>query len=362
MVISLDSIINEASNFISYEFNLKTEKSQCKIYSEEEWLEFYHINKDTLPNLKKEHPGVYVPQSYKAYLCENSTTLTTNLFHEFFGHGLFCEHSRIGKDLVGILQKSQDPNEFLYGEVNPNIQPLGLTKHNVWNYEGFAMWLEEMLCKGTGNYGTWEEKRRNFLQHYQSLIDYFREQEQRLTRFGFMSQLGFPKFYDGNKVVGIIKHLYDGHFKDVNFIILYGSQKPDKDIDLFIVSDDKSQNYFNGWLDIFHINKDELEELVKKFNISTTDPLFSGTLIYGDINHFERLKQKIEQQPISEEAINHNLARAEKQKKSLSYYENMPREKKSCLSYIKSYSVNAEQLSKGNKVLTLKKVLQISPN
>ncbi len=358
----LEPIINEASNFISCEFNLKVEKSQYRIYSEEEWLEFCHINKDTLFNLKKEHPGLYVPQSYKAYLREDSPTLITNLFHELFGHGLFCEHSKIGKGLVDILQRNQDPSQFLYEETNSHIQPLGLTKHNIYNYEGFAMWLEEVLCKETGNNAIWEAKRTTALQHYQDLIDYFKEQEQMLTRFGFMSQLGFPKFYDSNKVIEIVKHLYNHHFDDINFIILYGSQKPDKDIDLFIVSNEKSQNYFNGWLDIYHLDKEEFEGLVSKFNISVTDPLFSGTLIYGNKYYFENLKQKVEQQPISQEAINHNLSKAEKQKGYLSYYENMPREKKICLSYIKSYSVNTEQLSKGNKVLTLQKVKELSPN
>lgn len=343
---SLDSILSEASEFISSEFGLQLEKSQLKPYSPEDWQTFCQAN-----NFDTESGGLYVPNSYSAYVGVDSPALISNIFHEFFGHGLFCEYSQIGKKLASM--SGEDADAFLYGVVDPRIQPLGLCSRNIGNYEGFALWLESLLCKETGNAAAWELKKERLPEPYLHLFEYFHEAEQRLTRFGLLSQLGFPKSYDSEKLLQTLEHFYGDSFAEIDFIVLYGSQKPESDIDFFIVSSNPSQDYFNGWLDIYELNRQEFEYLVDHLDISVTDPLFSGTLIYGDENHFQQLKQRIQDLPIIEGAISHNLAEAQKQRDYLPLFENMPRERKSCISYIKSLTRNAEELRKGNKLLTL---------
>ncbi len=302
---------------------------------------------------------MYVPASYSAYVRVDSPVLVSNVFHEYFGHGLFCEHSQIGKRLVDIIQNNGDEKPFLFDEVNPREQSLGLCKTNIANYEGFAVWLEVLLCEETDNSKVWQLKKDRLPDGFVSLFEFFQDAEQRLSRFGFMSQLGFPKFYDDDKVLEVVRRVYGSAFNNVDFVVLYGSQKPDSDIDLFVVSTNPSRNYFNGWLDIYELNRDEFYHALRHFDISVTDPLFSGKLIYGDKNSFEQLKQKVLEQPITPEAVVYNLTEAEKQRELLPYIPETDKRRKYCLSYINSFSQNAEQLSLGNKPLTLKNLQQI---
>ncbi|MBU3941708.1 MAG: nucleotidyltransferase domain-containing protein [Nanoarchaeota archaeon] len=350
----LNNLLSESSKFIKLEFNLQLEKSQLKSYSPKHWKEFCQVN---IFDVKSN--GFYIPKSYSAYVRTDSSSLVSDAFHELFGHGLFCEHSQIGKQLVDIIQNKGDEKSFLFDEVNPQEQSLGLCKNNIQNYEGFAVWLESLLCEKTSNSKTWQLKKKGLPDEYVALYEYFQGIEQKLTRFGFMSQLGFPKFYDNKKVIDTAKRLYESAFLNVNFVVLYGSQKPKSDIDLFIVSSNSPTNFFNGWLDIYEVNKRQFNDYLKKLDISITDPLFSGKLIYGDKNSFEQLKQQVLNQSITKEAINHNFVEAEKQKQYLLEFKNQPRQRKDSLAYIKSFTQNAEQLQKGNKPLTLKNLKQI---
>ena len=48
----------------------------------------------------------------------DSPVLTSNIFHELYGHGLFCEHSKIGKNLTEIIRNTGDGKSFMFDEVN----------------------------------------------------------------------------------------------------------------------------------------------------------------------------------------------------------------------------------------------------
>lgn len=181
---------------------MKLQHSQLKLYSFENWQKFCQVN-----GFDVNSEGLYVPASYSAYVRKDSPVLTSNIFHEFFGHGLFIEHSQIGKKLIEIIQSNGDEKSFLYDEVNPQEQPLGLCKTNIGNYEGFAVWLEALLCKETDNSKVWQLKRDMLPDDFASLFEYFQDAEQRFSRFGFMSQLGFPKFYDDEKVLNVVKKI-----------------------------------------------------------------------------------------------------------------------------------------------------------
>lgn len=360
MSLPLHELILEASDYVDLEFNLKLTKSRIKLYSSEEWELFYETNKNSIAGLQENHEGLYIPNNYLAYLKNDSKFLINNAFHELFGHGLFCEHSCIGKNLVEIIHENKDNVYLLYSEINSNIQPYGLTKHNIWNYEGFAIWLEELLSKETNNEQSFSKKKQETPNEYITLLDLFKEAEEKLTRFGFMSQLGFPKIYSQDKLVNTIKQLYGPSFENIQLIVLYGSKKPESDIDLFVVSKNKSQNIFNGWLDIYELNTLEFNYMVSCLDISVTDPLFSGTLIWGDINQFAQIKDIIKTMPITQKAIAHNINAAEKQEELLPYFEHKPREKKICLSYMQSYKTTAQEFYRGNKVLTLKRIKAIT--
>ena len=350
----LDLLLEEASSFVKSEFNLELQQSQLKIYSSDSWQEFCTVN-----GFDVNSEGLYVPSSYSAYVRTDSPFFISDVFHELFGHGLFVEYSKIGKKLVEIIQQGEDEKPFLFDEIDPKKQPLGLCRTNISNYEGFAVWLESLLCEETDNSKVWQLKKDRLPDDFISLFEFFKDAEQKLTRFGFISQLGFPKFYDGNKVLDVIKKLYGSAFYNIDFIVLYGSQKPESDIDLFVVSTNKSRNYFNGWLDIYELNREEFYHALRHFDIGVTDPLFSGKLIYGDLNSFERTKQQIQAQPITQESINYNIGEAEKQRQFLQYFSENDKRRQEHMSYSYSFSKNAEQLKRGNKPLTLANLQQI---
>jgi predicted nucleotidyltransferase len=351
---NLESLLEESFSFLQSEFNLQLQQSQLKLYSFKNWQDFCRVNSF---NVNSE--GLYIPISYSAYVRVDSPVLVSNIFHEYFGHGLFCEQSFIGKKLIEIIHNHNDEKSFLFNEINLKEQPFGLCKTNIGNYEGFAVWLEALLCRETNNSKIWELKKNRLPKNYISLFEFFQDAEEKLSRFGLIAQMGFPKYYNKNKITTLIKKLYSSSFKNIDFIVLYGSQKPKSDIDLFIVSTNLSQNYFNGWFDIYELNREEFNYALKHLDISVTDPLFSGKLIYGNMNQFNQLKQKILKQPITPEAIKYNFAEAEKQKDFLPYIPETDKRKKDCLSYIKSFTQNAIQLKQGNKPLTLKNLKKL---
>ncbi len=355
-MITLDALLQDASSFVKSEFNLDIEKSQLKLYSSKNWMKFYEANKNSIFGFSKDDYSLFVPSSCCAYVRTDNSFLISNILHELYGHGLFVEHSKIGKQLVDIIQNKEDEKTFMFDEVDKQL--FGIAKYNIQNYEGFAIWLESLLCQETGNNKLFNKKKDSLNIDNLHLLDYFNQAEKNLSRFGLVSQMGFPKFYDDEKVLEVTKKLY-GSFDNFNFIVLYGSQKPESDIDLFIVSNNNSANYFNGWLDIYELNKNEFIDLSKKLDISITDPIFSGRLIQGDKTYFEKIKKQIQEEPITQEAIDYNLREAKRLK---DFDSQTPHQEKMRKNYIRSFSQNLEQLKLGNKALTLNRLNKIYEN
>ena len=167
-----------------------------------------------------------------------------------------------------------------------------------------------------------------------------------------MAQLGFPKYYDPQTLLNTIKKIYGGSFENVNLITLTGSQKPESDVDVFVVSKGKTFNSNNGWLDLGQINQQEFEEKIKLFDIECTGALYMGEPIYNPYNLFEKYKEIIEKQPITQKAIDHNYGVAEEQKK---LQENCKCNNILKLSkeYEESYRTVADALKYGEKLFTL---------
>lgn len=146
--------------------------------------------------------------------------------------------------------------------------------------------------------------------------------------------MGFPKHYDDDKVLDVIKKLYDSSFNNVDFVIMYGSQKPESDIDLCIVSNNPSNQYFNGWLDIAELNREDFQNRRDNLDIALTDAMFSGKLIYGDEKQFVQDKQKVIDTSISKKIIEYNRKKSDLQQDYLAGYQDDDRMKKLCLSSV----------------------------
>jgi len=368
----LQSLVLESEEMLLSEFSIKPEKSSYYIHSDDYWQDFL--------NNTGSHPdsyGVYLPRSLSAHLKQSSEFLAVNLLHEYFGHGLFCEYAITGQRIVTleqalaetekkILNLSEIPKQqhFQVDETNPYFERYKKQREeaeqffsqNVHNYEGFAIWLEHFLSKATNQEDLFEQEIDKLIHPgYKNLFEQFHDFSEQNGNFALIAQLGFPKHYDDNTIIETLRKTYKEDFGSIMLTILYGSQKPYSDIDLFVVSNNNSRNYFNGWLDIYEVNKEEFNNWIKNLDISITDPMFSGRLIYGNKNSFEKIKKKIEEQPITKEAIDYNLREVKRLK---DFYSQTPHQEKMRKSYIRSFSRNAEQLNLGNKALTLKNLNQ----
>ena len=100
----------------------------------------------------------------------------------------------------------------MYDLIHTKEQLFGTTQYNIYNYEGFAIWLEALLCNETGNKDIWNLKEAKLTDEQKGIYSYFLEQEKSLTRFGLMSQMGFPKYYDSKKILDVAKLIYGKAF------------------------------------------------------------------------------------------------------------------------------------------------------
>ncbi|MDP3728006.1 MAG: hypothetical protein Q8R18_00990 [bacterium] len=340
MTLTLSHIIEQAEDFTQREIHCKPEQSKIKIYSQRDWQEFCKKN-----NFEQESHGLYIPQRKRAYLQTESPFFITNLFHEYFGHGLFYEHSLVGKELEKILENGEGGNTFLQQRRSSSAFGLGKTHHE--DYEGFALWLEAKLCNELGYQELWERREKTLPEPHRIIYNFFTQAEQKFTPFGFLAQLGFPKYYHSDKIKNFLQAVYQEQWKNIDMALLYGSQKPYSDMDLFVVSNN-SRNFFNGWLDIYELERTEFHYLLERFDISVTEAISTGTPIHGE-NMWRQAQEQIKTQHIKKNAARHNRRKAEELREKTIF--TSEREKRITLSYEISYRKAGEFLTQGNRVL-----------
>ena len=174
------------------EMGISPEESTFRLYSNDNWVDFCALRQSNHCTLE----GTYLPRTLSAHLKQETTFLQLNLFHEYIGHGSFCEHSRIGKRIVRyeqnlaeiekqILGISELPENvhFTVDQSNPHFNDyIKLRKefdeffrqhHNY--YEGFAYWLEHHLAGSYGLRCVSDEKREGVDQHYIELSNVFED-------------------------------------------------------------------------------------------------------------------------------------------------------------------------------------------
>ncbi len=367
---NLQTLILESEEVLLSEFNIKPEKSKYELYSDEDWVSFL---KKTNSHLDSH--GVYFPRNLSAHLKEDSEYLPVNLLHEYFGHGLYCEHSLIGKNIVSLDRRLEYMERKILGVKNlPEHQHIQVSvpteiaeeynrRKNSFlsylrffeqEYEGFGYWLEHFLSKATKQESLFEKKMEELVHpDYKKLFEQFLSFSEDKGAFALIAQLGFPKHYNDNAIVNTLKKIYKDNFNSINLAIIYGSQKPHSDIDLFIVSD-KIQSSYNHWLDVYVRTPEEFKNDMANFSIAVTDPIFTGKIIIGNPNYQEQLQQQILNQPITQEAIQYNFQKSNEQERIALMYPEDSKERKIALSYQQSFRKNAEELQQGHKMLTLR--------
>ena len=309
----------------------------------------FFIHRDWNTFLKKNNfllnaEGVYIPKKLEAHINEASPFFMSNFMHEYFGHGVFYEYSLIGRNIVDLIKRKDK-------------KVLSYFRENYALIEGFALWLEDKIMKYFNNGLLFDLKLDRL---GSSAKDTFVKAESFYNTFGilpFLNFFSFPKKYNKKNIISLVDVLLDKKIlKNPKLIIFYGSKKPFSDIDLFVVSD-YDYNYYDGFLDLYVVSEETFHNSLNNLDISVLDPLFSGSLVYGNIDLLNHYKQLIFNTPISQNAIKYNYEMSEKQKIFLKQNHSLSeRDVKVAESYAVSYFLNALSLSNGKKIYTLKQM------
>ncbi|MBU1129140.1 MAG: hypothetical protein KJ949_00750 [Nanoarchaeota archaeon] len=295
------------------------------------------------------------------------------LFHEYFGHGLYCEQSLTGRKLVELekillkeeKQKFQKKKFSLrdiqkFRSENKTFQELDeFKKQNLAQYEIFAIWAEYLLSAENGLRNEFGERYDSLSKENRKIIDgaiNFSEQYGDLATFYAM---GLKKIQNKKRLLKLSQDIFRKSLDRTPLVLHFGSGKPFSDIDLFVVSNDIKPIY-DYWIDVRAYSLEEIEKGIGVLNPMITDPIIVGNLIEGNKGYWKEIKQKIIDEPITEEAIRFNLNEYEIEKnrskdKSLgSYLQNKN------LRSAKTFLTNALALRNGDKILTFNGLVDYS--
>jgi hypothetical protein len=179
--------------------------------------------------------------------------------------------------------------------------------------------------------------------------------EKRNGRLAVFGECGLPLSYAESELRETLEKMYGEDIRTANVCMLYGSRNPYTDIDLFVVSDNIF-SYFNGWLDIRAMTQKEFHKRRQHLDLSVTDILFSGDLVFGSMNYVQNLKKEIQARNIKPQVIEYNKKQAEHFKQGMEQYPSDSFEHDILRRHYLSNRINAEFLAKGKKLLTLEAI------
>ena len=137
---------------------------------------------------------------------------------------------------------------------------------------------------------------------------------------------------------------------------MFGSKREFSDIDIYLVSDEM-EPFHADWIDTRVHTQERFEEGIRNFDVRVTDPIFSGEFVFGDRDYFKQQKQKLREQPITEEALKHNFKKSED-------YRNLAKEEfelcdqvENHSSYTETHLANALALKEGLRLFIKKDLL-----
>jgi predicted nucleotidyltransferase len=313
--------------------------------------------------------GVYLPRNQTAIIKDSSPL---SMFHEYFGHGLYCEQSLLGRRLVDLEKKLLEEekqkfsnSEFTLEELleyrreNKTFKELdSLRKNNLGKYELFAIWTEYLLSKENN-------LRENFEIKYDSLNRENKEIINSVINFSIqygdlatMYEFGMARRTTTERTKKLLEDIYKDKLKDVRFALLYGSRKEFSDIDVFIVS----PNIFDceSIVDIRHCTPDKFQEKLKLLDIFVTNPIMTGEFMLGDKEFLEESRETILSIPISSEAIRYNFIESSQQQHFTNSLPLNFRDKLKGVSYSLAYRNNALALQEGKKLFSKEELISHS--
>ena len=315
--------------------------------------------------LNSSSSGVYLPRNQTAVIPCDTETTPLSLFHEYFGHGLYCEQSLSGRHLVSLEKRllEEEKQEFQekqfklenlqeFRQENPTFQELdNFRRQNLRTYEGFAVFTEFLLSREF-------DLKEMFEIRYGSLSNQDKKQFERIASFNkeygdlatFYAQ-ELARITTPQRAKTLLRDIYKGNLQDIRFALLYGSRKEFSDIDIFVVSDSLPE-IETPYIDVVVHNHNEFEKRIELFDVVDSEALTTGEFILGDKRYLNQKRTQLVNQPITKEAINHNLRKSQEQQKLAREYSKSSPRRAIGLGYSIHYLSNALLLMQGKRALT----------
>ncbi len=289
------------------------EQTSLQQIPENQWNEFAEQR-----GLNPNSSGIYLPRNQTAII-QGENPLS--LFHEYFGHGLYCEQNLTGRKLVDLEKRllEEEKQEFSSGrftlediqrfrQQNQTFQELDeFRKQNLLQYETFAIWTEYLLSGGHGLREDFERKYDSLQGQEKESVDSVISFSEQYGNLATMYTQGMARRTTAERVRRLLEDVYKDKLKDLKFALLYGSRKEFSDIYVFIVGGGTPNEAHSDWLDVKYKSIKEFNQGLKNFDVRILTPLMNGDLIFGDKNYFEEARQQVLSQPITDKAIKHNL-------------------------------------------------------
>jgi hypothetical protein len=227
-------------------------------------------------------------------------------------------------------------------------------------YETFAIWTEYLLSEE-------HDLRDLFGRKYDFLGG--QEKEAVDSAINFSEQYGaLATFYaqgmarrtTPERVKKLLRDVYGSEaVNNSKLVLLTGSRKPFSDIDLF-ASSNYLQSTKNEWLDLVAFDEEDFERRVKLFEVQVTHPIIAGEFVAGDRNYLQQKRRKLQEQPITEEAIRHTFAKSDENNFLSLQHSKGSEERKRGVSYSQTYLANALALRQGIRLFSKEDLLSYS--
>ncbi len=182
----LTSLIEQGNQAVNDKFGIIPIKSTYSLYQDSDWFTFC-INRNENPVRE----SLYLPRTYSAHLKDKTNFLEIYLLHEYFGHGLFCEYSKIGKKIVKFEQELAELEKLMLGvDKLPQNKKITITNENPYfydykklreeyqqffnhhfiYYEGFAFWMQYNLSEKLDLIEKWEKLKQKLPEELKGLL------------------------------------------------------------------------------------------------------------------------------------------------------------------------------------------------
>lgn len=298
---NLESLVEQSLAAFSNRLGVAPQHCSIQPYSADIFSQFIEQN-----SLEKSAFAVYAPESHTIYINTESSTLFSDLIHEFV-HATITEYST-----------SELPFDF---------------------EESAALYFEQQLAPDQFNQKSYSSTLQNILRSTNQFVN-------KHTELALIGELGLPKHYS----VEDAKKLLYSYVPNAQLAMLYGSNLPTSDIDFFVVAQGENGQFVNSYLDISFVNPDTFNQYMQQYDIACTDPIISGEFLYGDRSMYQQSQHLLSQRKPPSSAAHHNRERAFMLLEELPHLNE--RDSKIAQSYVTSYLLHADLLQRDIAVLT----------